>query len=138
MSELCFTGQTKADKIRYKKLAETAGFIVRSGVTKNLDYLVCGKNAGKAKVPKAIEQGVTLIYGEEEFMQLLGKEKAPKKSLTLIPKGRLSSSPYLASAVYGLPNNKKNKFKISINFKISITVSVDEMRVGLSTMGGAQ
>lgn len=76
--EVCFTGFDKITKAKLVLFAHCNGLEVRSNVTKNLTCLVCGKNAGRSKVAKALEQeGVKMIMGEERFlsyMQVLSDE----------------------------------------------------------------
>lgn len=71
--EICFTGFSKTDRERLEELAEIHGYIVRKGVTQNLDYLVCGKNAGPSKVSQAESRGATIL-DEEEFLILIGED----------------------------------------------------------------
>lgn len=73
IEEICFTGFLKADRERLENLAEINGYTVRKGVTKNLDYLVCGKNAGPSKVAQAESQGV-IILDEEEFLSMINED----------------------------------------------------------------
>ncbi|NBB66948.1 hypothetical protein A6B39_05180 [Mannheimia granulomatis] len=74
IEEICFTGFLKADREHLENLAEIHGYTVRKGVTKNLDYLVCGKNAGPSKIAQAESQGV-IILEEKDFLELIGEDK---------------------------------------------------------------
>lgn len=47
--EVCFTGFSRVEKTTLIKLAEEAKFYVAGSVTKNLELLVCGGNAGPKK-----------------------------------------------------------------------------------------
>ncbi len=64
-----FTGALSQPRQHFQALAEQAGGIVRSGVSKNLDYLVVGENPG-SKLEKARELGVRIL-DERQFLQLL-------------------------------------------------------------------
>lgn len=72
--EICFTGFSKSDRERLENLAEIYGYTVRKSVTQNLDYLVCGKNAGSSKVAQAESKGVTLL-DKEEFLIMIGEDE---------------------------------------------------------------
>ena len=62
---VCFTGFSALEKEELAELAFRAGHHVTSSVTKKLGLLVCGDNAGPAKLEKAAQQGVTLLSGSE-------------------------------------------------------------------------
>lgn len=64
-----FTGSLARPRGHYQQLAEEAGATVRSGVAKDLDYLVAGEKPG-SKLQKALELGVPVL-NENEFMALL-------------------------------------------------------------------
>lgn len=72
--EICFTGFKKARKEELELEAMLNGFLVVKSVTKNLSYLVCGSNAGSAKMSKATEQGAEVI-SEIEFLEMIGKDE---------------------------------------------------------------
>jgi DNA ligase (NAD+) len=55
-----------------KKLIEDLGGEVKSGVSKNVSYLLAGEGMGPAKLEKATQVGVKLM-NEEEFRKLTGK-----------------------------------------------------------------
>ncbi|PID30040.1 MAG: DNA ligase (NAD(+)) LigA [Candidatus Cloacimonadota bacterium] len=63
---------TKFNRKEIKKLIEQKGGKNISAVSKNLDYLIVGENAG-SKLKKAQEIGSVKIINEEEFMRLLEK-----------------------------------------------------------------
>lgn len=64
-STICFTGKMRAARSEMEKLADEHNFKVVDSVSKNLDFLVVGENAG-SKLEKAKKLGKT-IYTEEEF-----------------------------------------------------------------------
>lgn len=64
-----FTGFPKARKAELEAAAEAAGWVVRSTVSKSLDYLVCGQKAGIAKIEKSKELGV-LVIDENSFKKI--------------------------------------------------------------------
>jgi len=64
--EVCFTGFKAVEKAELISIAEVSGFLfVRPSVTKNLHFLICGENAGPAKVRKARAQGVIALNPNE-------------------------------------------------------------------------
>lgn len=67
--EVCFTGFVKADKYRLEGAAELAGMVVRHSVTKGLDFLVAGGNAGPAKLKQADEVGA-MVISQAEFLAM--------------------------------------------------------------------
>jgi len=74
--DICFTGFKSEDKKRLKELAENAGFVIRSTVSKNLNFLCCGYNAGPMKIEKAREQGAVAIT-EEQLIKLIETGEIP-------------------------------------------------------------
>lgn len=58
------------DRDEFKKIVEKYGGSCISGVTKKLDYLIVGEDAGEAKIQKAKELNVKQI-SEDEFLQLI-------------------------------------------------------------------
>ena len=69
--EICFTGFKKSVKTQMVEMAKTGNLFVRSSVSKNLDILVCGENVGWAKLKKASEMNVALVYGFDGFSRFL-------------------------------------------------------------------
>lgn len=68
--DVCFTGFKSDDKKRLIQLSESKGLVVRSTVTKKLNFLCCGYNAGPKKIEKARSQGV-IALNENQFIHLL-------------------------------------------------------------------
>lgn len=67
---VCFTGSLSIPRSVASKMAEDAGYEVKSSVTKNLTYLVTpDPNSGSSKNVKAAKLGVKVI-GEDEFKKL--------------------------------------------------------------------
>jgi len=75
--DVCFTGFKSEDKKRLKEMAESIGMIVRSSVTRSLNFLCCGYNAGPNKIEKARAQNV-IALNEEQFTQLLETGEVPE------------------------------------------------------------
>jgi NAD-dependent DNA ligase len=76
--EICFTGFKNEDKLRLINLAEEKGMFVRSSVTKNLDFLCCGYNAGPTKIESARQLGVIALT-EHQFTELLITGEIPEQ-----------------------------------------------------------
>ncbi len=68
--DVCFTGFTKNDKSELMSLAESKDMMVRQSVTKHLDILCYGYNAGPKKLAQALDQGV-MILNRTQFEHLL-------------------------------------------------------------------
>lgn len=68
--EICFTGFRRDVKEKLERKAIKKDFTVRKSVTKNLDFLVTGSNAGPAKMSQARLQGV-IILNEDEFYEMM-------------------------------------------------------------------
>jgi NAD-dependent DNA ligase len=75
--DVCFTGLKSEDKKRLKEMAESKGMVVRSSVTRSLNFLCCGYNAGPKKIEKARAQNV-IALNEEQFIQLLETGEVPE------------------------------------------------------------
>jgi NAD-dependent DNA ligase len=74
--DVCFTGFKSADKNRLIALAESKDLVIRGSVTRSLNFLCCGYNAGPKKIEKARSQGVIALY-EQQFVQLLETGEVP-------------------------------------------------------------
>lgn len=63
---ILFTGFLKDEKAKLETIAEQLNFSVKKTVTKALDFLVCGPNAGPTKISDARERG-TFIVSRTQF-----------------------------------------------------------------------
>lgn len=70
---ILFTGSMSTSRNEAKLLAQNAGFKVVSGISKKLDYLVYGEDAG-GKLKKAQELQIKML-NEDEFKNLLLQSK---------------------------------------------------------------
>lgn len=77
-AEVCFTGFKKDEKARLISFAEDNGMFIRSSVTKKLDFLCCGYNAGPTKIESARHQGVVILT-EYQFTHLLETGEIPEQ-----------------------------------------------------------
>jgi DNA ligase (NAD+) len=68
--QICFTGFGVSDKNEMVALAEDSHLKVVTSVTKGLQYLVAGPNAGPSKIATAQKQG-TKILSKEQFYQFI-------------------------------------------------------------------
>lgn len=75
--DVCFTGFTKNDKADLTKLAESKEMMVRQSVTRHLDILCYGYNAGPKKLEQALSQGV-MILNRHQFENLLETGEVPE------------------------------------------------------------
>lgn len=75
--DVCFTGFAKGDKSNLTALANEKNMLVRQSVTKHLDILCYGYNAGPKKLEKALEQGV-MILNQHQFENLLATGEVPE------------------------------------------------------------
>lgn len=78
-TEICFTGFSKADKNRLLVIATEQGMLVRSSVTKDLNILCCGSNAGPVKVANARLQNV-IVLDEHQLLHLIETGEIPDSS----------------------------------------------------------
>ena len=69
--EILFTGFKYDVRSYLEDSARACGMIVRTKVTKNLSYLVCGPKDAPAKRLEAINVGASIVYGEDEFRDLI-------------------------------------------------------------------
>lgn len=76
--DICFTGFKKADKEQLVTLAKENGMSVRSEVTKHLDILCYGYNAGPKKLEKALSQG-SMILNREQLEILIETGEVPEE-----------------------------------------------------------
>jgi len=74
--QICFTGFGVSKKQELTNLANNNNFRVVSSVTKKLDFLCGGENAGPKKVEKAESQGVQFL-NEAQFIQLVETGEVP-------------------------------------------------------------
>lgn len=64
-----FTGTLSQPRQHFQEMVEKAGGVVRSGVSKKLDYLVVGENPG-SKLNKALKENVKVL-DEGQFLELI-------------------------------------------------------------------
>ncbi len=64
-----FTGTLSISRAEAKELAQNAGFGIASSISKNVNYLIAGEEAG-SKLKKAQELGVKIL-SEEEFINMV-------------------------------------------------------------------
>jgi len=76
--DVCFTGFAKADKTSLTDLATSHNMFVRASVTKHLDILCYGYNAGPQKLKKALEQGV-FILNKSQFETMIETGEVPEE-----------------------------------------------------------
>lgn len=74
--QVCFTGFGTSKKEELSNLAHDNRFKVVASVTKKLDYLVGGENAGPKKIEKAESQGVQFL-NEQQFVHLVETGEVP-------------------------------------------------------------
>jgi NAD-dependent DNA ligase len=74
--QICFTGFGASRKQELSEIAERNNLKVVSSVTKNLDFLCGGENAGPKKVEKAELQGVQFL-DELQFLNLIATGEIP-------------------------------------------------------------
>ncbi|MFS1905485.1 hypothetical protein BCU30_004625 [Vibrio lentus] len=75
--DVCFTGFAKADKEALVKISENNEMVVRASVTKHLDILCYGYNAGPKKLEKALCQGV-FILNKAQFETMIETGEIPE------------------------------------------------------------
>lgn len=78
--DICFTGFSKADRERLESKSLDNGMEVRKSVTKTLQFLCTGYNAGPKKLLKAESQGVVLIT-EDELNEMIDDGVMPESWL---------------------------------------------------------
>ena len=74
--QVCFTGFGTSKKEELVSRAHDNRFKVVASVTKRLDYLVGGENAGPKKIEKAESQGVQFL-NEQQFSHLIETGEVP-------------------------------------------------------------
>ena len=74
--QVCFTGFGTTKKSELVDYAIDNKFKVVTSVTKKLDYLVGGDNAGPKKIEKAESQGVQFL-NEQQFIDLVKTGELP-------------------------------------------------------------
>ena len=86
MKTICFTGFSKNKKNELVERATSLGYIVSKDVTKGLNFLCCGDNAGPSKINKAKQNNASLV-SEENFLTFPPVEEFPAESAkeTIVP-----------------------------------------------------
>jgi NAD-dependent DNA ligase len=77
--QICFTGFGSSKKKELVSLANDSGLKVVGSVTKKLDFLCGGENAGPKKIEKAEAQGVQFIT-ENHFICLIETGEVPTEN----------------------------------------------------------
>ncbi len=76
--QVCFTGFGVSKKDELIEKARSNNFKVVASVTKKLDYLIGGDNAGPKKIEKAEAQGVQFL-NESQFNDLIETGEVPSQ-----------------------------------------------------------
>ena len=76
-NQICFTGFSPAEKESLTLSAEEAGLKVVKSVTKSLNFLCTGDNAGPKKIEKARQQDV-IILSVPQFSIMLETGELPE------------------------------------------------------------
>jgi NAD-dependent DNA ligase len=76
--QVCFTGFGISKKAELVEHANNNQLKTVSSITKKLDYLVGGENAGPKKIEKAESQGVQFL-NEEQFINLINTGELPEQ-----------------------------------------------------------
>lgn len=76
--QVCFTGFNTSKKQELIDLTNNDIFKVVSSVTKKLDFLCAGENAGPKKIEKAEEQGVQFLT-ENQFTHIMETGEIPSR-----------------------------------------------------------
>jgi NAD-dependent DNA ligase len=74
--QVCFTGFGYSEKKKLNDIASSRHFRVVSSVTRDLDFLCCGENAGPKKIERAEAQGVQIL-SKEQFVRLIETGEVP-------------------------------------------------------------
>lgn len=74
--DICFTGFTKDEKETLFEIAKKHNITIRKSVTRHLNILCFGKNAGPSKLAQASSQGV-IIVTKEQFETLVETGELP-------------------------------------------------------------
>lgn len=74
--EILFTGFDKQTKSKLIHRARQRGHHVPWNVTKGLDFLVCGPNAGKMKLKRSMERGAKIVHGTRSLNKILNTEES--------------------------------------------------------------
>ncbi len=77
--EICFTGFSPVKKQELIDMATSYNFKVVLSVTKKLDFLCGGENAGPKKIEKAESQGAQFL-SESQFLQIIETGETPKET----------------------------------------------------------
>jgi len=74
---VCFTGFGVSEKLELSNLAQGKNMNVAKSVTKKLDFLVGGENAGPVKLAKAEAQGAQIMT-KQQFFKLVETGELPE------------------------------------------------------------
>jgi len=78
----CFTGAMSQPRSVYQGLVTKHGGQNLSGVTKDLNYLVCNEDNGSSKSQKAAKLG-TRIISEKDFLDMVGEESTQQPAMEM-------------------------------------------------------
>lgn len=103
--EICFTGFGKSERKDLEAVACSSGMQVRTAVTRNLDFLCIGENAGSKKMQEAEDKGC-LIISDGQFYEFINDGVLPesfsvkKKTMTWREISADEAQQYFAGWVY--------------------------------------
>jgi len=76
--QICFTGFRPFEKEQLSEYARNNEMKIVKSVTKKLNFLCVGENAGPSKIQKATEQNV-IILDDQQFLKMLKTGELPDK-----------------------------------------------------------
>ncbi len=104
--KVLFTGTLSMARHEASALAEQAGAEVVSSISKKLDYLIAGENAG-SKLEKAQKLGIPIV-SEEEFLQLCQSQEQTSASVSQENTAQTTEEkPQLRKIVQKKPSNEQ-------------------------------
>ena len=70
---VCYTGFTDADKAVLREISDELGMAVKTSISRRVELLVCGPNAGPAKIRKCEELSIPVV-DIEDFLTTITAE----------------------------------------------------------------
>jgi len=76
-TQICFTGFNTTEKKQLIAIAKNSDMHIAKSITKDLDFLCIGNNAGPAKLKKAKDQNVVIVT-EKQFNNMIETGELPE------------------------------------------------------------
>lgn len=72
---ICFTGFSETEKQELAKIQDKLGIIAKNSISRKVQFLICGPNAGPSKIEKCKELNIPIVSAEDFLKQIVSESE---------------------------------------------------------------